>query len=159
MDRPKLILRVCILVGCLGVLTAIGLLAWRWSGHMPNTLRFDENGFPHGTGWQRSHYKSGALKLEEYYVAGQLELSRWFRPDGSLVAETDWQDECGVGYYLREDGSIKCRMEYVNGYADGTAVYYDEEGAETHRVEFDFARKTKTVTTASSPAQASERRR
>jgi len=66
--------------------------------------------------------------LEEHYTAGHLKLSRWFRPDGSLVGETRWQNGNGVGYYLRQDGTIRVKMEYRNERADGPAIYYKEDG-------------------------------
>jgi antitoxin component YwqK of YwqJK toxin-antitoxin module len=74
-----------------------GLFAWYLSGYMPGTLNFDDNGFPHGTGTKRYFYESGALKLEESYYAGNLETSRWYRPDGTLVMKTKWKAGSGVG--------------------------------------------------------------
>ena len=106
-----------------------GLIAWYFSGYMPGTYHRDENGFAHGTGWAYYYYDTGDLMLEEKYVAGKGQYSRWFRPDGSVVAETHWEDESGVGYYLRQDGSIRARMQYVNGFAHGTAVYFDKDGS------------------------------
>lgn len=118
------------------VVAGFGLLAWYLTGYMPGTFFRDQNGFPHGTGWTYYYYESGELMLEEKYVAGKGQCSRWFRPDGSVVAETNWVDESGVGYYLREDGSIRARMLYVNGVAHGTAVYFDTDGSVTRRVMF-----------------------
>ena len=82
----------------------------------------------HGTGWWSYHYDAGPLMLEEKYLAGKLRLSRWFRPDGSLVAETRWGHGDGVGYYLRQDGTIRVKMEHHNGMAHGQAVYCKEDG-------------------------------
>ena len=49
-------------------------------------------------------------------------------PGGTLVQETHWADGRGEGIYLREDGSIRTRMCYVNGVAEGEAKEYDEAG-------------------------------
>ena len=107
------------------VLAAFGLLV---TGYMPGTIRRDSSGFMHGSGWWRYHYDSGALKLEERYRAGRLSLSRWFRPDGSLIAETRWRKGDGVGYFLRDDGSVRSKMEFRNEKAHGQAVYYRDDG-------------------------------
>ncbi len=99
-------------------------------------LTFDENGVPHGTGWKEYHYKSGQLKLKEYYEYGQLEHSLWFKPDGTLIRKEDWVQGSGTGIYLREDGSIKTVIPYVNGIAHGMAVYYKEDGSIDRVAEF-----------------------
>lgn len=99
-------------------------------------LRFDEQGEAHGTGERVYLYESSEVMLREQYVDGRLELSKWYAPDGTLVEETDWIDESGIGVYLRQNGSIQVRMTYVNGLAEGTATYYDEEGNVTKEVEF-----------------------
>ena len=96
---------------------------------MPGTYHRDEHGFAHGTGWAYYYYDTGDLMLEEKYVAGKGRYSRWFRPDGSVVAETNWEGESGVGYYLRQDGSIRAKMQYVNGLAHGTAAYFEKDGS------------------------------
>ncbi|MHC4618081.1 MAG: toxin-antitoxin system YwqK family antitoxin [Planctomycetota bacterium] len=103
---------------------------------MPGTLYFDEEGFPHGTGSREYFYESGVLKLKERYINGRLYRSVWFRPDGKVVATTNWKDETGVGYYLREDGSIRVKMHYVNGFAHGQATYYREDGLVERYAEF-----------------------
>ncbi len=36
------------------------------------SLSFDENGFPHGSGEKTYAYESGAIELREDYVNGQL---------------------------------------------------------------------------------------
>ncbi len=118
------------------VVMGFGLLAWYLSGYMPGTFFRDENGNPYGTGWTYYYYESGELMLEEKFVAGKGQYSRWFRPDGSVVAETNWVDESGVGYYLREYGSIRARMLYVYGLAHGTAVYFDTDGSVIREVMF-----------------------
>jgi len=118
------------------VVMGFGLLAWYLSGYMPGTFSRDKNGVPYGTGWTYYYYESGELMLEEKFVAGKGQYSRWFRPDGSVVAETNWVDESGVGYYLHEDGSIRARMLYVNGLAHGTAVYFDTDGSVIREVMF-----------------------
>lgn len=58
----------------------------------------------------------------------QLIRSRWFRPNGTLIQQTDWDHGTGEGLYLREDGSVRERMHYVHGLAEGAAERYDETG-------------------------------
>lgn len=99
-------------------------------------LYFDANGQPHGSGEKTYNYKAGGVMLRETYVDGKCEFSQWFAPDGRLVHSTDWVNESGEGIYLRQDGSIRCRMTYVNGHAHGTATYYDESGGISKVVEF-----------------------
>jgi antitoxin component YwqK of YwqJK toxin-antitoxin module len=83
--------------------------------------------------------------LEEHYVAGRLSFSRWLRPDGSVVAETLWRDGDGNGYYLRQDGTIRTKMEYRHGLADGQSVYYKEDGVTVdHVAEFREGHKVET---------------
>ena len=116
---------------CIAI-TLIFLLA----GCGTNELYFDENGFPHGTGWKEYHYKSGKVMLKEYYEDGQLEHSIWMKPDGTVLREEDWQNQAGTGIYLREDGSIKAAIPYVNNLAHGMAVYYKPDGSIDRVVEF-----------------------
>ena len=66
--------------------------------------------------------------MREEYADGALVRSRWFKPDGTLVGETKWVDGTGEGLYLREDGSIRTRVKYVKGVAEGEATEYDEAG-------------------------------
>ncbi len=89
------------LAGCSPALTRDGL-----PPHGRGTFARDENGFPSGTGWQAYLYPTGQVKLREAYVEGVLQRSIWYRPDGSIVATTDWQRGSGTGYELRDDGSI-----------------------------------------------------
>lgn len=91
-------------------------------------LTFDGQGVAHGTGEKVYNYKSGGPQVREEYVDGKLIRSRWFRPDGTLIQETEWADGTGEGIYLREDGSIRSRMQYVNGIAEGEGKEYDEIG-------------------------------
>lgn len=91
-------------------------------------LAFDAQGFPHGSGERTFRYHSGAVKLREDYVEGVPVRSRWFKPDGTLIHETDWQHGTGEGLYLRDDGSIRTRMHYVGGVAEGSATEYDSRG-------------------------------
>ena len=72
-------------------LLLFGVLGLYVSGYMPGTIHQDANGFMHGTGQWLYRYDAGTVMLEEHYLAGRLRVSRWFRPGGSLVAETRWQ--------------------------------------------------------------------
>jgi antitoxin component YwqK of YwqJK toxin-antitoxin module len=100
------------------------------------TFYRDKNGFPHGTGEAIYYYDSGPVMLREDYVLGKLHRSRWFAPTGAMIQETEWKDECGEGIYLRQDGSIRSRVMYVKGVAEGPTTYYDASGNVTKVVEF-----------------------
>ena len=104
--------------------------------YIPGTYRRDENGLPHGTGAMRYYYPSGNLKLCELYFAGNLTESTWYHPNGSEIAITKWQDGCGVGYYVREDGTIRTKMEFVDGLAHGIGMYYNRDGTVNCEVRF-----------------------
>ena len=109
------------------------LLSWEY---LPGTLSFDNRGFPHGTGTRQYFYKSGKLKLEEYYRAGIPVHGTWYRPDGSMLVTTEMSKKSGgVWYYLCEDGTIRAKMDsqydaqsglYI---AEGTTVYYKADGS------------------------------
>jgi antitoxin component YwqK of YwqJK toxin-antitoxin module len=99
-------------------------------------LTFDAQGIAHGTGEKVYNYKTGAPKLREEYVDGKLVRSRWFRPDGALIQQTKWADGSGEGIYLREDGSIRTRMQYVGGIAEGETKEYDETGNVTKVIQY-----------------------
>ena len=114
----------------------ICLAIWAASGHMPGTLYFDVSGEAHGAGTELYRYDNGELMLRERYIAGKIVESTWYKPDGTLVATEEWEDETGVGYYLRQDGSIRVKMTYVKGLAHGPATYYTEDGAIEKVVEF-----------------------
>ena len=116
----------------LTVILTVGLLA----GCGPTEFYFDKQGVAHGTGVREYRYDSGELMLKDHYESGRLEHSVWFRPDGTTIREEDWQAGAGTGLYLRQDGSIKVAMPYVNGIAHGMAVYYNPDGTISNVVEF-----------------------
>jgi hypothetical protein len=127
------------------ILLLLGALALCLSGYMPGTIRRDRSGFMHGTGKWLYRYDSGPVMLEEHYLAGRLRFSKWFRPDGSLVAETRWRDGNGVGYYLRQDGTVRTKMEYRDERAHGQAIHYKEGGLTVdHRDEYRDGHKIET---------------
>ena len=103
---------------------------------MPGTLYFDKQGIPHGTGDKKYFYESDALKLHEYYHNGKVSKSIWYKPDGTIVATTNWENGSGVGYYLRDNGSIRIKMQYINGVAHGQATCYSEDGTVEKYVKF-----------------------
>ena len=109
---------------------------------MPGSIRQDANGFIHGSGKTLYRYDAGPVMLEEHYLAGRLKFSRWFRPDGTLIAETRWKNGNGVGYYLRQDGTVRFKCEHQGGLAHGLAVYYKEDGVTVdHAAEYRHGRK------------------
>ena len=128
-----------------------------WTQTAGRELYFDEQGVAHGSGVTETRYRSGALMAEERYERGRLARSTWYRPDGSLVARTDWKNGTGLGYYLREDGSVRARMQYVDGVAHGQAVYYTPEGHVERFAEFrDGTEVTASTTAATAPAPGAE---
>ena len=112
------------------------LMASVLAGCGPTKLNFDERGVAHGTGVREYKYESGKVMLQDHYEDGQLERSIWYRTDGTTIREEDWQAGAGTGLYLRQDGSIKVAMPYVNGIAHGMAVYYNQDGTISNVVEF-----------------------
>ena len=94
----------------------------------PNTLYVDSKGVAHGSGTKQYFYKSGALKLEDRFVEGKLVEQTWYKPDGAIIANERFRNGSGTGYYIREDGSVRVKMTYVNGLAHGPATYYKENG-------------------------------
>ncbi|QEG40190.1 hypothetical protein UC8_21960 [Roseimaritima ulvae] len=116
-------------------LSALGLAAYIYSDAIPGTYHKNENGFPRGTGVAEYHYDNGALMIRECYFRGLIYRSTWFTPDGEEFA-TETYDKAtgGVGYYLRQDGTIRSIYTYeympdVNMYGNaGNPVYYDTSG-------------------------------
>jgi hypothetical protein len=110
------------------ILSCGGVIGAYFAGYWPGSVHFDERGIPHGTGWIQYSYDTGELMLEEYYVAGRIAFSRWYRPDGSTVAETEWRDGTGMAYFLRQDGTVRVKIACVGGVAHGTATHFNEVG-------------------------------
>ena len=112
--------------------------------YVPGTYYRDGRGFPHGTGWAYNYaYKDGGLMAKEYYRAGELIEQIWFKPDGGIFAiSTFHRDGVNVGYYLREDGSVRSMVQYRYRHkdrmyvADGTTVCYRPDGSFDHIQEY-----------------------
>ena len=107
-------------------------LNWKF---IPGTYYRDTSGFPHGTGSTTYQYDSGQLMLREWYSGGLIYRSTWYRPDGTEIATEDYSKQSGgVGYYLRQDGTIKSKYTYAyspddNSYfADGEVTEYNADG-------------------------------
>ena len=120
----------------LAILTLLALCACS-----AQPLTFDENGFPHGTGVKQYNYDAGPLMLEENYQSGKLVQSIWYRPDGTVIRQEEWENGSGTGIYLRQDGTIRAALPYVNGVAHGIGVDYDEMGHATNTVEYKRGQK------------------
>ena len=102
---------------------------------IPGTYYKDERGFPHGTGRAEYSYEDGSLMIREWYFRGLIYRSTWFKPDGTEIAtETYDKTSGGIGYYLRQDGTIKSKYTYEYSPEDnlyvnaGSPVYYDRSG-------------------------------
>lgn len=111
---------------------------------IPGTYHTASNGWPRGTGRATYYYECGALKLEEWYRAGILTKASWYRPDGTEIATSRFDKESGgVGYYLREDGSIKSKLRYEFSpsdrmyVAEGTATHFAPDGSVEESVEYE----------------------
>jgi len=137
MNRRRL--QRALAVGTSALLLALGIYL---AGYMPGSIRLDQDGVMHGTGRWTYRYDAGPLMLEEDYLAGHLRFSRWFRPDGSVVAETRWRHGNGTAYYLRQDGTVHTKMEFRGQQAHGPAVYFKEDGVTVdHIVEYRDGKK------------------
>ncbi|NOX58637.1 MAG: hypothetical protein GXP29_07235 [Planctomycetes bacterium] len=124
-----------ILLG-VAALTIVVVVFWALSGTMPGTLYFDSSGMAHGTGTRTYFYSSGGIKLEDRFIAGKLVEETWYKPDGSVLANEKFINGDGVGFYLRDDGSIRVKMTYVNGIAEGPATYFSTNGDVSQTVMF-----------------------
>ena len=122
-----------LLLSIAAITVVLGLVI-SWDA-IPGTFYRDKNGFPHGTGQAEWMYDDGSLMIREWYFRGPCYRSTWFKPDGTEIAtETYDKKSGGVGYYLRQDGSIKCKCVYEYSPEDnlyvaaGSPVYYDRDG-------------------------------
>jgi hypothetical protein len=114
---------------------ALILCAITYWDAIPGTYYRDGNGFPHGTGQAECLYDDGSLMIREWYSRGLIYKATWFKPDGTEIAtETYDKASGGIGYYLRQDGSIKSKYTYEYSPDDqlyvsaGVPVYYDRKG-------------------------------
>jgi len=114
---------------------AVLLGVWaRWE-YLPGTYYRDSDGFPHGTGTTEYNYDASQLMLKEWYRGGLIYRATWYRPDGTEVATAEYDKKAGgVGYYLRQDGSIKSKYSYTYSptdhvyFADGPATFFRVDG-------------------------------
>lgn len=107
--QPKSLL----VIATLATLLLALLLNW---DAIPGTYCKDARGFPKGTGQVEYQYDNGALMLREWYYRGLIYRATWFTPEGREIAtETYDKQKGGVGYFLRQDGSVrsKCNYKYV----------------------------------------------
>jgi len=116
-------------------LAALACAAFTYWDAIPGTYRKNENGFARGTGVDEYRYDSGVLMIREWYYRGLIYRSTWFTPEGNEIA-TETYDKAtgGVGYYLRQDGTIRSKYTYeymtdLNVYGNaGNPIYYDASG-------------------------------
>ena len=135
-------------IAVLGMFLSVLAGVWLYvAGYVPGTLRKRPDGFYFGTGTTTHRYTNGAIALEDYYRAGKLKHSKWYKPDGSVVAETSWRNGTNVGYFLRENGTIRIKMPYIGKRAHGLAIYYKEDGVTVDHVE-EFRDGVKVSSTA-----------
>ncbi|QDS95117.1 hypothetical protein FF011L_39040 [Roseimaritima multifibrata] len=116
-------------------LSALLFAAYKYWDALPGTYHKNEHGFPQGTGQAEYHYDNGALMMREWYFRGLVYRTTWFMPDGREIAtETYDKRNGGVGYYLRQDGTIRSKYTYeympdLNVYGNAEfPLYYDKSG-------------------------------
>jgi antitoxin component YwqK of YwqJK toxin-antitoxin module len=119
----------------IALLIATVLFVFMWD-RLPGSFSRTELGQARGTGAQLYYYANGTVQLKEEYSRGTLVRSEWFNPDGTTILVTEWDDGSGEGLYLRQDGSIRRRVTYVDGVAHGTSTYYAEDGSVLGEAEF-----------------------
>lgn len=110
-------------------LPALAITLFIFRDAIPGTFHRDNQGAPRGTGTELTRYQNGATMIVEKYSRGRLVRSEWFKPDGTPIQVTEWKDGAGEGLYLRQDGSIWSRMNYVLGVWDGACTYYNRDGS------------------------------
>ena len=125
--------RLKTLLAVMAIVALVLGLATNWDA-IPGTFHKTPNGFPRGTGTTEYKYDNGALLVREWYYRGLIYKSTWFKPDGTEIAtETYSKKTGGVGYFLRQDGTIHAThtWEYdpeFNAYSSGSVVYHDKSG-------------------------------
>lgn len=121
---PRFRLRTLFLIVLLVSLALGVFLNWE---RIPGTFYRDANGFPHGTGTATYNYDSGELMIRELYYCGLIYRSTWYRPDGTEIAIEEYDKHSGgVGYYLRQDGSIRSKYSYAYSPTDDTYFAHGE---------------------------------
>jgi antitoxin component YwqK of YwqJK toxin-antitoxin module len=116
--------------------------------YIPGTFYFDANGLPQGTGTTTYDYDSGQLMLKERYFGGLIYRATWYRPDGTEIATEEFNRKTGgIGYYLRQDGSIKSKCTYTYSPSDhmyvanGDVTFYNADGSIERTVRYEDGRE------------------
>ena len=115
-------------------IVAVSLAAFSYWDAIPGTFHKTPNGFPRGTGSAEYRYDDGSLMLREWFYRGLPYQSTWFTPGGAEVATESFTKQTGgVGYYLRQDGTIRSKHTYEYDadekmYFSIGVVYYDKSG-------------------------------
>ena len=138
--RPRFGIKTLMLFVALAATVCAVVVNWEY---VPGTYYRDKSGFPHGTGWGHNYYENGGLMLKDYYRAGELIEQVWYKPDGGIfVISSFHRDGVNVGYYLRDDGSVRSMVQYRYRptdhmyVADGTTVCYRTDGSVDHIDEY-----------------------
>lgn len=84
-----------------------------------------EDGTPHGTGSEILKYPSGRSAVVNHFKDGKATSSEWYRPDGALIARTDWTSGNGTGYALSDDGKVAISGPMRGDLFDGWVTVYD----------------------------------
>ena len=116
-------------------LIALCLAAFLYWDAIPGTYHKNASGFPQGTGVAEYRYDSGALMIREWYFRGLIYRTTWFTPEGNEIATENFdRHNGGIGYYLRQDGTIRSKYTYkympdLNVYGNaGNPLYYNASG-------------------------------
>ena len=73
-------------------------------------------------------YPGGQIMLREEYENGKQSKSTWYSLSGTVLETTEWKNGTGTSYQLEPGGWISAQIPMVNGFADGTAQYFDSKG-------------------------------
>ena len=92
------------------------------------------------------NYSNGQVMRQDFLDAtGQIERSRWFRPDGHILGESKFENGTGIELYLSTDGTIRALVPCRNGKADGTAIYFHRDLSMAEIIEYKDGIKLNTL--------------
>ncbi|RPD96164.1 hypothetical protein EGM88_10770 [Aureibaculum marinum] len=95
-----------------------GKVVWYYANGNKKTEMHYKNKKQNGA--EITYYKNGAVKSEYQYIDGQLQLSKFYSPEGKLVSSLKYKN----GY--PEEGISNCFVEYKNGKKVGEKLYYQD---------------------------------
>ena len=103
--------------------------------YIPGTYYRDNKGISHGTGWTFDYYKSGEVKVKQYWRGGEPHEFTWYKPDGTVFATSKFHRHgLNVSYFLRDDGSMSSMLvgtlePTTSIVTRGTITYFRPDGS------------------------------